>query len=143
MPTVWPVRSASSCSWTPIPRSWTATTLSSSRAQRHRKLRERSIRVYPWQQEVGDRRPGSGSSGWRGPRHRGAHGARQEHPGALLTRFYEVNSGSVCIDGIDVKNLSQSNLRKHVSVVLQDNVLFSGTILDNLRLASPMPRTKS
>lgn len=55
----------------------------------------------------------------------------------LLTRFYEVNSGSVCIDGIDVKNLSQSNLRKHVSVVLQDNVLFSGTILDNLRLASP------
>ena len=55
----------------------------------------------------------------------------------LLTRFYEVNGGSVSIDGVDVKDLSQENLRRHVSVVLQDNVLFSGTILDNLRLASP------
>jgi ATP-binding cassette subfamily B protein len=55
----------------------------------------------------------------------------------LLTRFYEVNSGSVTIDNIDVRDLSQHNLRRHVSVVLQDNVLFSGSILDNLRLAAP------
>jgi len=55
----------------------------------------------------------------------------------LLTRFYEVNSGAVRIDGIDVRDISQSNLRRHVSVVLQDNVLFSGTILENLRLAAP------
>jgi ATP-binding cassette, subfamily B, bacterial len=55
----------------------------------------------------------------------------------LLTRFYEVNDGAVRIDGVDVRHLSQASLRKHVSVVLQDNVLFSGTILDNLRLARP------
>ncbi|MFT3926950.1 MAG: ABC transporter ATP-binding protein [Myxococcales bacterium] len=55
----------------------------------------------------------------------------------LLTRFYEANAGCVRIDGVDVRHFSQANLRKHVSVVLQDNVLFHGTILDNLRLAAP------
>jgi putative ABC transport system ATP-binding protein len=55
----------------------------------------------------------------------------------LLTRFYEVQHGSVSIDGLDVRDLAQSNLRRHVGVVLQDNVLFSGSILDNLRLAAP------
>lgn len=55
----------------------------------------------------------------------------------LLTRFYEVHHGSVSIDGRDVRELAQRNLRRHVAVVLQDNVLFSGTILDNLRLAAP------
>jgi len=55
----------------------------------------------------------------------------------LLTRFYEVQSGSVRLDGIDVRNLTQHELRRNVGVVLQDNVLFSGSILDNLRLASP------
>jgi len=55
----------------------------------------------------------------------------------LLTRFYEVHHGSVSIDGLDVRDFAQSNLRRHVGVVLQDNVLFSGSILDNLRLAAP------
>lgn len=55
----------------------------------------------------------------------------------LLTRFYDVNEGSVTIDGHDVRHLSQHSLRRHVGVVLQDNVLFGGTILDNLRLAKP------
>jgi ATP-binding cassette subfamily B protein len=55
----------------------------------------------------------------------------------LLTRFYDVNEGSVTIDGIDVKDLRQTDLRRHVGVVLQDNVLFSGSILENLRLAAP------
>jgi putative ABC transport system ATP-binding protein len=55
----------------------------------------------------------------------------------LLTRFYEVQEGAVTIDGIDVRALRQHELRRQVGVVLQDNVLFSGTILDNLRLASP------
>ncbi|MFM8330356.1 MAG: ABC transporter ATP-binding protein [Candidatus Methylumidiphilus sp.] len=55
----------------------------------------------------------------------------------LLTRFYEVQQGSVSIDGLNVRDLAQSNLRRHVGVVLQDNVLFSGSILDNLRLAAP------
>jgi ATP-binding cassette, subfamily B, bacterial len=55
----------------------------------------------------------------------------------LLTRFYDVRSGSVTLDGHDVRHFAQSTLRRHVGVVLQDNVLFSGSILDNLRLAAP------
>lgn len=55
----------------------------------------------------------------------------------LLTRFYEVQGGSVRIDGIDIRELNQRDLRRRVGVVLQDNVLFSGSILDNLRLAAP------
>ena len=55
----------------------------------------------------------------------------------LLTRFYEPQRGTVRLDGHDIADLTQSDLRKHVGVVLQDNVLFSGTILDNLRLARP------
>ena len=58
----------------------------------------------------------------------------------LLTRFYEVPSdgGAVRLDGHDVRLLTQASLRRHVAVVLQDNLLFSGTILDNLRLARPL-----
>ncbi|NWD24481.1 ABC transporter ATP-binding protein [Pseudomonas yamanorum] len=56
----------------------------------------------------------------------------------LLTRFYEVQSGAVRLDGIDVRELGQHALRRNVGVVLQDNVLFSGSILDNLRLAAPL-----
>lgn len=55
----------------------------------------------------------------------------------LLTRFYEVQSGAVKLDGIDIRDLAQHELRRSVGVVLQDNVLFSGSILDNLRLAAP------
>jgi ATP-binding cassette, subfamily B, bacterial len=55
----------------------------------------------------------------------------------LLTRFYEVQQGAIRIDGRDIREISQESLRRHVSVVLQDNVLFSGTVLDNLRLARP------
>ncbi|UTL93726.1 ABC transporter ATP-binding protein [Pseudomonas fluorescens] len=55
----------------------------------------------------------------------------------LLTRFYEVQHGAVKLDGVDVRALAQRDLRRNVGVVLQDNVLFSGSILDNLRLAAP------
>ncbi|HSI87188.1 MAG: ABC transporter ATP-binding protein [Candidatus Methylacidiphilales bacterium] len=55
----------------------------------------------------------------------------------LLTRFYDVQGGAVMLDGHDVRDIKQRSLRKHVGVVLQDNVLFHGTILDNLRLARP------
>jgi ATP-binding cassette subfamily B protein len=55
----------------------------------------------------------------------------------LITRFYDVNSGAVRLDGVDVRDLAQHDLRRQVGVVLQDNVLFSGSILDNLRLARP------
>ncbi|MGF0238631.1 ABC transporter ATP-binding protein [Rhodococcus sp. IEGM1300] len=55
----------------------------------------------------------------------------------LLTRFYDVQSGVVKLDDIDIRDLTQHQLRRNVGVVLQDNVLFSGSILDNLRLAAP------
>ena len=55
----------------------------------------------------------------------------------LLTRFYEAQDGAVRIDGQDVRAVTQRCLRRHVGVVLQDNVLFSGSVLDNLRLARP------
>ncbi len=55
----------------------------------------------------------------------------------LLTRFYEVQSGSVLIDRQDVREYAQQKLRRKVGVVLQDNVLFSGSVLHNLRMAAP------
>jgi ATP-binding cassette subfamily B protein len=55
----------------------------------------------------------------------------------LLTRFYQPQQGAVLIDGRDIRSVTQRSLRRHVGVVLQDNVLFSGSILDNLRLALP------
>ncbi len=51
----------------------------------------------------------------------------------LLTRFYDVNSGSVSIDGTDVRDLSLSSLRREVGVLMQDPFLFQGTILENIR----------
>ncbi|MEK7413104.1 MAG: ATP-binding cassette domain-containing protein, partial [Planctomycetota bacterium] len=55
----------------------------------------------------------------------------------LLTRFYDPGSGSVTIDDHNLRSVTQDSLRRQVAVVPQDNVLFSGTIRDNLRLARP------
>lgn len=51
----------------------------------------------------------------------------------LVSRLYDVTEGSVCVGGKDVKSYDMEFLRNQVSVVLQKNILFSGTILDNLR----------
>lgn len=51
----------------------------------------------------------------------------------LISRLYDVTAGSVSVGGIDVKKYDMEELRNQVSVVLQKNVLFSGTILENLR----------
>lgn len=50
----------------------------------------------------------------------------------LIPRFYEINSGSIRIDGVDIRNYSLRSLRKNISVVFQDNFLFSGTIRENI-----------
>ena len=55
----------------------------------------------------------------------------------LISRLYDVNEGSVKIGGIDVRDFSVEELRNQVSVVLQKNVLFSGTIKENLRWGDP------
>ena len=52
---------------------------------------------------------------------------------SLISRLYDVTEGSVCIGGKDVRTYDMDALRNQVAVVLQKNVLFSGTILDNLR----------
>ena len=53
---------------------------------------------------------------------------------SLLPRFYDVKSGAVTIDGVDVKDIDLSSLRDNIAVVFQDNFLFSGTIRDNIML---------
>ena len=55
----------------------------------------------------------------------------------LICRLYDVDEGSVCVGGVDVRKYDMEALRNQVSVVLQKNTLFSGTILDNLRWGNP------
>ncbi|MCD0170832.1 ABC transporter ATP-binding protein [Deinococcus sp. 23YEL01] len=67
----------------------------------------------------------------------GATGAGKTSVTALVSRFYDVQRGSVNVDGNDVKDLAQHDLRRHVGVVLQDVFLFAGTIESNLTLNNP------
>lgn len=55
----------------------------------------------------------------------------------LLNRFYDVDSGSIQFDGRDIRDYELDSLRSHVGIVLQDSVLFSGTIRDNIRFGVP------
>jgi ATP-binding cassette, subfamily B, multidrug efflux pump len=64
----------------------------------------------------------------------GATGAGKTSMISLLSRFYDVQEGSITVDGVDVRDVRQTELRKHIGVVLQDPVLFSGTIERNIRL---------
>jgi ATP-binding cassette subfamily B protein len=52
----------------------------------------------------------------------------------ILIRFYDINKGSICVDGIDIRKIDKRELRKHISMVLQDVYLFSGTIKSNITL---------
>ncbi len=56
---------------------------------------------------------------------------------SLLSRFYDVQRGEILIDGVNIKNLRQADLRKHIAVVLQDVFLFSGDITSNIGLGDP------
>jgi len=64
----------------------------------------------------------------------GATGAGKTSIINILTRFYDINSGTIKLDGIDVKLLDKRDLRKYISIVLQDVFLFSGTIYGNITL---------
>lgn len=55
----------------------------------------------------------------------------------LLPRFYDATCGQILIDGVDIKKYSLESLRSHISVVFQDNFLFSGTIRENILLGKP------
>lgn len=51
----------------------------------------------------------------------------------LILRFYDVDSGAITLDGVDIRDLSREELRGQIGMVLQDAVLFKGTIMDNIR----------
>ena len=51
----------------------------------------------------------------------------------LINRFYEIRSGSITYDGIDVRDIKKDDLRRSLSMVIQDTHLFTGTIADNIR----------
>ena len=55
----------------------------------------------------------------------------------LLMRFYEINSGEITIDGVNIQNISKEFLRKNIGIVLQDTKLFTGTIKENISYGSP------
>jgi ATP-binding cassette subfamily B protein len=56
----------------------------------------------------------------------------------LIPRFYDVSSGTVLLDGVDVRDLSLDQLRREVSVVFQETFLFSASVADNIRVGDPM-----
>ncbi|MFD2033659.1 ABC transporter ATP-binding protein [Belliella marina] len=67
----------------------------------------------------------------------GATGAGKSSIINLISRFYEINKGSIQIDGTDIKEFELGTLRRHIGVVLQDVFLFSDTIFYNITLGNP------
>jgi ABC-type multidrug transport system fused ATPase/permease subunit len=67
----------------------------------------------------------------------GKSGAGKSSFISLIPRFYDVTEGAVLIDGIDVRSVRQSNLRRHIALVLQETFLFDGTVRENLIFGRP------
>ena len=67
----------------------------------------------------------------------GHTGAGKSTLANLLIRLYDAGEGCIRIDGIDVRDLAFSDLRRHVAIVSQETYLFSGTVLENIRYARP------
>lgn len=63
----------------------------------------------------------------------GSTGAGKTTITNLISRFYEINSGEILIDGINIQDMNRWKLREHIAMVLQDTDLFSGTIMENIR----------
>ena len=63
----------------------------------------------------------------------GSTGAGKTTITNLISRFYDINSGKILIDGNEIKTLNRLSLRKHIAMVLQDTHLFTGTIMQNIR----------
>ncbi len=55
----------------------------------------------------------------------------------LIMRMYDVENGNICIDGVDIRDISQESLRSQMGVVLQETFLFAGTVYDNIAYAKP------
>ena len=63
----------------------------------------------------------------------GATGAGKTTITNLINRFYDIQSGSITYDGLDIKSIKKSSLRRSLGIVLQDTNLFTGTVMDNIR----------
>ena len=63
----------------------------------------------------------------------GSTGAGKTTVTSLINRFYEIDSGSITYDGIDVRDIKKDDLRRSLGAVLQDTHLFTGTVMDNIR----------
>ena len=66
----------------------------------------------------------------------GATGSGKTTIVSLLMRFYDIDSGSICIDGVDISKISRDDLRKNISSVLQDSFFFEDTIENNLKYSN-------
>ncbi|KWX67041.1 ABC transporter ATP-binding protein [Mycobacterium sp. NAZ190054] len=67
----------------------------------------------------------------------GTTGAGKTTIAKLITRFYDPVAGTVTLDGVDLRDVTQSDLRRHVVMVTQENFMFGGTIADNIRFGAP------
>ncbi len=67
----------------------------------------------------------------------GPSGAGKSTLVKLLARFYDVTNGRILIDGVDIRTVTLKSLRQQIAIVSQDSILFSGTVLDNLRYGRP------
>lgn len=67
----------------------------------------------------------------------GASGAGKSTIARLLYRFYDIQNGNICIDGQDLRNVTQSSLRQSIAIVPQDTVLFNTSIRENIRYGKP------
>ena len=56
---------------------------------------------------------------------------------SLIPRFYDVTSGEIDIDGMDMRKMTQKSLRRNIGIVQQDVYLFAGTVKDNIRYGKP------
>ncbi len=55
----------------------------------------------------------------------------------LILRFYDVTAGAVLVDGVDIRSVTQASLRRQIGIVLQDKLLFSGTVAENIAFGRP------
>jgi ATP-binding cassette, subfamily B, multidrug efflux pump len=66
----------------------------------------------------------------------GATGAGKTSLISIMSRFYDIQEGEILLDGVDIRQMRRADVRRHIGTVLQDPVLFSGTITSNIRLHS-------
>ncbi len=67
----------------------------------------------------------------------GSTGAGKTTVTNLLSRFYDIDSGKITIDGVDIHDIKRESLRSNIAMVLQDTFLFTGTVMENIRYGRP------